>query len=321
MPLSVAADALVHGSTGAGNDQVRFDAAFRVLAPATAILAPIRQQRISRDAETAWLAERGIAVPAKTSKYSVNRGPLGGHDRRPGDAQQRGRAAGGGLPVDACRPRSAPPSRSACGSISNAACPSGWTARRWQPVALVERLAARRRRHGVGRGMHVGDTILGIKGRVAFEAPAAVTLIAAHRELEKLVLSRQQLFWKATLGDLYGAMLHEARFFDPLMRDLEAFLESSQQRVSGSVTVRLFQGQATVEGATSPYSLMDRRLAVYGEESSLWSGDEAAAFSKIYGLADVLVGRAAKRAMKAAKHDELRRNTSFISGDLHAAMG
>ena len=162
-----------------------------------------------------------------------------------------------------------------------------------EPVALIERLGEAAARHGVGRGMHVGDTILGIKGRVAFEAPAAVTLIAAHRELEKLVLSRQQLFWKATLGDLYGAMLHEARFFDPLMRNLEAFLASSQRCVSGSATVRLFQGQATVEGAASPYSLMDRDVALYGEQSSLWSGEEAAAFSKLYGLADALFHRAA----------------------------
>jgi argininosuccinate synthase len=126
------------------------------------------------------------------------------------------------------------------------------------------------------------------------------TLIAAHRELEKLVLSRQQLFWKATLGELYGAMVHEARFFDPLMRDLEAFLESSQRRVSGSVTVRLFQGQATVEGAVSRFSLMEKDIAVYGEQSSMWSGDEAAAFSKIYGLADVLLHRAAVKGESRA---------------------
>jgi argininosuccinate synthase len=298
--VSVSADAVAHGSTGAGNDQVRFDAAFRVLAPGTTILAPIRQQRISRDAETAWLAERGIAVPAKTSKYSVNRGlwgaTIGGQETHSSE---------GVLPEDAyllTPPASQRPAEPERVRIDfDRGVPVRLDGAALTPVALVERLAAVAARHGVGRGMHVGDTILGIKGRVAFEAPAAVTLIAAHRELEKLVLSRQQLFWKATLGDLYGAMLHEARFFDPLMRDLEAFLESSQQRVSGGVTVRLFQGQATVEGATSPYSLMDRRLAVYGEESSLWSGDEAAAFSKIYGLADVLVGRAAKAGDESGK--------------------
>jgi argininosuccinate synthase len=139
----------------------------------------------------------------------------------------------------------------------------------------------------------VGDTILGIKGRVAFEAPAALTLIAAHRELEKLVLSRQQLFWKQTLGDLYGAFVHEARYFDPLLRDIEAFLASSQRVVSGCVNVQWHAGQITVLGAVSPFSLMNRELARYGEESTLWDGGEAAAFSKLYGLQDWLLHRVA----------------------------
>jgi argininosuccinate synthase len=238
-------------------------------------------------------------VPAKTSKYSVNRGlwgaTIGGQETHASD---------GVLPEDAYLLTAAPSRRPAEPQRVRIDFDRGVPVRLdgspLDPVALIERLGAAAGRHGVGRGMHVGDTIVGIKGRVAFEAPAAVTLIAAHRELEKLVLSRQQLFWKATLGDLYGGMLHEARFFDPLMRDLEAFLGSSQQRVSGSATVRLFQGQATVEGAASRYSLMDRNVAVYGEESSMWSGDEAAAFSKIYGLADVLVHR---------------------KGDAHAALG
>ena len=191
--VSVAADAVAHGSTGAGNDQVRFDAAFRVLAPGTAILAPIRQQRISRDAETAWLAERGIAVPAKTSKYSVNRGlwgaTIGGQETHSSE---------GVLPEEAyllTPPASRRPAEPERVRIDfERGVPVRLDGATLTPVALVERLAAAAARHGVGRGMHVGDTILGIKGRVAFEAPAAVTLIAAHRELEKLVLSRQQLF-------------------------------------------------------------------------------------------------------------------------------
>jgi argininosuccinate synthase len=291
---SISADALVHGSTGAGNDQVRFDTAFRVLAPGATILTPIRSQAISRQAETAWLAERGIVIPPKTSKYSVNRGlwgaTIGGVETHRSD---------GVLPEEAyllTPPPSQRPSEPQTVRIEfDEGVPTRLDGKPLAPVALIERLDQTAARHGVGRGMHVGDTILGIKGRVAFEAPAAVTLIAAHRELEKLALSRQQLFWKATLGELYGSMLHEARFFDPLMRDLEAFLVSSQRRVTGVATVRLFQGQATVEGADSPYSLMDRNLAVYGEGSSLWSGDEAAAFSKVYGLADALFERAATK--------------------------
>ncbi len=160
------------------------------------------------------------------------------------------------------------------------------------PVALIAELESLAGRHGVGRGVHVGDTILGIKGRVAFEAPAAVTLITAHRELEKLVLSRGQLTWKRTLGDLYAAGMHEARFFDPLMRDLEAFLASSQQRVTGEVVVRLFAAQAMVTGASSPFSLLNRGDARYGEESKCWTGAEAAAFAKLYGLQDWMINRA-----------------------------
>ena len=195
------------------------------------ILAPIRQQAISRETETAWLADRGIVVPPKTSKYSVNRGLWG--------------ATIGGLEThrsDGVLPEEAVPADGAAFAAANRAAGSAdrLPARRAGAAGRLAAGSGRARssasaklagRHGVGRGMHVGDTILGIKGRVAFEAPAAVTLIAAHRELEKLVLSRQQLFWKSTLGDLYGAMLHEARFFDPLMRDLEAFLASTQQRV------------------------------------------------------------------------------------------
>jgi len=162
-------------------------------------------------------------------------------------------------------------------------------------VALIEQLNVRAGRHGVGRGTHVGDTILGIKGRVGFEAPAASVLIPAHRELEKLTLSRTQAFWKRTLGELYGAALHEARFFDPIMRDIEAFLTSSQRTVTGVVNVRLYQGLAMVTGAKSPYSLLNSDVARYGETTGLWNGPEAAAFAKIYGLQDCLLHETRRR--------------------------
>ncbi len=248
---SIGADALVHGSTGAGNDQVRFDTAFRILAPGATILAPIREQAISRQSETAWLAERGVVVPPKTSKYSVNRGlwgaTIGGLETHRSD---------GVLPEEAYL-LTAPPSRRPTEPQQvrihfERGVPVRLDGSPLNPVALIERLGEAAGRHGVGRGMHVGDTILGIKGRVAFEAPAALTLIAAHRELEKLVLSRQQLFWKATLGNLYGAMLHEARYFDPLMRDLEAFLASTQQRVSGSVDGASVSGPGNRRGRRQP---------------------------------------------------------------------
>jgi len=284
----VGARALVHGSTGAGNDQFRFDVAFRVFAPGVEILAPIRSQSLSREQEAAYLKARGVELPAKTTRYSINQGlwglTIGGGETHRSD---------GVLPEDAYV-WTAPPERRPQRPEDMAldferGVPTAVDGRPLDPVPLIESLNERGGRHGVGRGVHVGDTILGIKGRVAFEAPAAAILIAAHRELEKLVLSRQQQFWKRTLGDLYGGLLHEARFFDPLMRDIEAFLTSSQERVTGQVRVQLHAGQATVLGASSPCSLMNLRQARYGEGSALWTGVEAAAFAKLYGLQDCLL--------------------------------
>lgn len=290
-----AAEAIAHGSTGAGNDQVRFDVAFRVLAPGIEVLTPIRSQSLSREQEIRYLAERGIHIPPQGSAYSVNIGlwgaTIGGVETHRSD---------GVLPESAYvltalaadRPkgpeniliefeRGVPVGLGDADSVE-----------RFEPVALIERLNMLAGRRGIGRGVHVGDTILGIKGRVAFEAPAATVLIAAHRELEKLVLSKQQQFWKRALGDVYGANVHEARYFDPVMRDLEAFLSSSQRKVTGRVTVRLEDRFATVLGATSPYSLMNSDKTRYGEGSALWTGEEAAAFCKMYAVAEALTERA-----------------------------
>ena len=292
------AQALVHGSTGAGNDQVRFDVAFRVFAPEVEIIAPVRSQGLSREQETAYLTQRGVKVPDKTTAYSINRGlwgaTIGGAETHRSD---------GVLPEEAyvltSSPSQAPrDTRDATISFEQGV-PVALDHEALDPIRLIGLLDEQAGRYGVGRGVHVGDTILGIKGRVAFEAPAATVLIAAHRELEKLVLSRQQLTWKRTLGDVYAAALHEARFFDPLMRDLEAFLESSQQRVCGDVQVRLTAGQATVLGGTSPYSLLDPEVGLYGEASTLWTGEEAAAFAKIYGLQDWLLARAQARGSRS----------------------
>jgi argininosuccinate synthase len=289
--VELGADALVHGSTGAGNDQVRFDVAFRVFAPKIEVVTPIRKLGLSRAEEVTFLAEHGVEVALSTATYSVNKGlwgtTIGGGETHRSD---------GVLPEEAyvlTRSPSERPSESEEIKIAfESGMPVALDDERLDPVALIAALDERAGRYGVGRGVHVGDTILGIKGRVAFEAPAATLLIAAHRELEKLVLSRHQLMWKRTLGDLYGSFLHEARFFDPLMRDIEAFLISSQRRVTGSAEVRVGAGQATVLGAKSPFSLLGRAKAVYGERASLWTGDEAAAFSKVYGLADQLIAMA-----------------------------
>jgi argininosuccinate synthase len=277
--------ALAHGSTGAGNDQVRFDVAFRSLAPELAILTPIRDLALSRADEVAFLASQGIEVPAKTAMYSINEGMWG-------------TSIGGAETLDpwSTLPEAAYPG----GAVSTELPPFELTISFQQgvpvalndtamePVALISALNQVGKTYGIGRGVHLGDTILGIKGRVGFEAPAAHLLIGAHRELEKLVLSGQQLFWKESLGNLYGALLHEGKFFDPLVRDLEAFLSSSQSKVSGDVRLTLHPRCFSVDGVSSPHGLMNSKIASYGEANHLWSGAEAAGFAKLYGVPQML---------------------------------
>ena len=168
-------------------------------------------------------------------------------------------------------------------------------------IALVGHLNAVGGRHGVGRGIHLGDTILGIKGRIAFEAPAALILVAAHRELEKLVLTQWQMFWKDHLGNFYGKMLHEGHYFDPALRDIEALLERSQERVAGDVRVRLHKGTAHVAGVRGPASLLDRRVATYGEGARAWSADEARGFCKLFGMPEILARRAIEKKKTPAR--------------------
>ena len=160
------------------------------------------------------------------------------------------------------------------------------------PVALVEALNRIGAAHGIGRGMHVGDTILGIKGRVGFEAPAAAILLDAHRELEKLVLTRWQRYQKDHAGDFYGMLLHEGQYFDPVMRDLEVLFDSSQDVVTGTVSVRLYKGSAFVLGADSPHSMFATGVATYGEENRLWDGRDAEGFTRVYGVHALLAHRA-----------------------------
>lgn len=285
----IGATAIAHGSTGAGNDQVRFDVAFRALASELQILTPIRDLAPSRAEERAFLAERGFEFPEKIERYSINEGmwgtSVGGsetHDswrHLPDDA----------FPGGTIDPQLAP--MSLCLGFERGV-PASLDGESAPPVAIIERLNSLGRRFGIGRGIHLGDTILGIKGRVGFEAPAAHLLIAVHRELEKLVLTGKQMFWKEQLGNLYGTLLHEGQFFDPLARDIEAFLSSSQEAVSGDVRVLLRANSFVVEGVRSPHSLMRRDVASYGEATSLWTGEEAAAFAKIFGVPQMLATKA-----------------------------
>ncbi|MBZ4418949.1 argininosuccinate synthase [Myxococcus sp. RHSTA-1-4] len=281
--------AIAHGSTGAGNDQVRFDVAFRSLAPDLELLTPIRTLGLSRQQELSFLAERGIHMPPKLGSYSVNEGmwgtSVGGRETLDSwSALPEAAFPGGEIPTD-LKPRTL--------TVSfTQGVPSALDGEAMGPVKLVETLNAVGRTYGIGRGVHLGDTILGIKGRVGFEAPAAHLLVTSHRELEKLVLSGKQLFWKETVGNLYGSLLHEGHFFDPLVKDLEAFLTSSQERVTGDVRLVLHPRTLVVEGVRSPHSLMDAKVATYGEANVLWTGSEAAGFAKLYGVAQMLSHRA-----------------------------
>jgi argininosuccinate synthase len=283
---SIGATAIAHGSTGAGNDQVRFDIAFRVLAPEIEVVTPIRDEGLTRDKAIAFLEARRLPVPPKAGSYSINKGLWG-------------TTWGGGWTHDTW---AGPPDE----LIEP---PAGTTVREvvigWErgvPVSvdgspipgpeLVRQLGDLAAQFGIGRGIHVGETALGIKGRIGFEAGAALILIAAHRELEKLVLTKWQTFWKDQLGRFYGDRLHEGHYFDPALRDIEALLTSSQRRVTGDTRVRLAPGRFHVVGTRSPASLMDPGVATYGEENRLWSGEEARAFSRISAIPELLAARA-----------------------------
>jgi argininosuccinate synthase len=288
--LEIGADALAHGSTGAGNDQIRFDVAFQALAPALGIVTPIRDQGLSRQQEVDYLAARGVTVPPSTGSYSVNAGlwgtTVGGRETLESWPE---------LP-EAAYPAGAPKALADASEELRigfeAGVPVSLDGEDIGPVQLIEQLNARAAHYGIGRGVHLGDTILGIKGRVGFEAGAAALLISAHRELEKLVLSGRQLFWKGQLGELYGSLLHEGQYYDPLVADLEAFLASSQQRVSGEVRLRLYPRTHAVLGVRSPHSLMDAGVASYGERNRLWDGKDARGFARIFGVSQRLAGRA-----------------------------
>jgi len=288
---AIGAGAVAHGSTGAGNDQVRFDVALRVLAPDLEIVTPIRDLGVTRDHAIAYLTERKLPVPAKAGAYSVNRGLWGTtwgggwtHD------------TWAGPPVELLEPPAdAPAPREivlawACGLpvVLDGAALDGPT--------LVERLNGLAEAYGFGRGIHVGETALGIKGRIGFEAGAALLLIAAHRELEKLVLTKWQAFWKDQLGRFYGDRLHEGQYFDPALRDIEALITSSQARVTGETRIRLAPGRFHVVGTRSPHSMMDQTVATYGEENRLWTGDEARAYARIAAIPALLAARAGGRS-------------------------
>jgi argininosuccinate synthase len=272
----VGAKYIAHGSTGAGNDQVRFDLIFQVMAPEMEIITLIRDNQLSREDEINYLKSKGIDIPWEKAKYSINQGlwgtSVGGSETLTSH-----------LPL----PNSAYPSKleeeqpikielqfekgelvSLNGNSSNS-------------IKLIQELQKIAKKYAIGRDIHVGDTIIGIKGRIGFEAAAPLILIKAHHLLEKHTLSKWQQYQKEQLANFYGMQLHEGQYLDPAMRDIEAFMESSQTRVTGTVFVELWPYRFELLGINSPFDLMKVDFGSYGEMNKSWTADEAKGFIKL----------------------------------------
>jgi argininosuccinate synthase len=284
---------VAHGCTAAGNDQVRFEVALRTLAPELTILAPVRDQAFKRPDQLKYLEERKLSIPPYGAAYSVNRGlwgvTIGGKETLTSEGSIPDHAWV--LSKDAFSNPQAPQSHTIGFEKGVPVSLDGATL---DTVSLIEKLETIGAKYGIGRGIHLGDTIIGTKGRVAFEAPAAEVLIAAHRELEKLVMTGRQQRVKEMVAGPYGDLVHEGQHLDPVCRDIEALLVSSQARVTGAVKISYRPGNAFVEGVTSPYSIMAASKGVYGEAAGEWTAADALGFSKMVGLPGMFWTRAGK---------------------------
>jgi argininosuccinate synthase len=268
---------IAHGSTGAGNDQVRFDLVFGILAPGIEVITPIRDQQLSREEEIEYLKQNGVEMSWEKAQYSINQGIWG-------------TSVGGKETLNSWDylPEEAFPSplQKQDESLIELGFEKGelWEidGKKYEhPVEAIEALSALARPYAIGRDTHVGDTIIGIKGRVGFEAAAPLIIIKAHHLLEKHVLSKWQQYWKEQLANWYGMLLHEGQFLEPVMRDIETFLASSQDRVSGKVRVRLSPYRFEALGVESPYDLMSSKFGTYGEMNLAWTGEDVKGFTKI----------------------------------------
>ena len=285
------ATTVAHGCTAAGNDQVRFEVALRTLSPGLEVLAPVRDNNWVRDDQLDYLQTNKLPLPAQGSAYSTNRGlwgiTIGGRETLTSEA---------GLPEDAwvlsANAFDQPEAASDHTLTFEKGVPVALNREKMNPVALIEALEKLAGQYGVGRGIHLGDTVLGTKGRVAFEAPAAEVLIAAHRELEKLVLTAQQARIKEGVAAAYGDLVHEGKQLDLACRDIEALLESSQSRVSGDVHFTLRPGNLFITGTESKYSLLAATQGVYGEAAGEWTAADALGYSRVLSLAGTLQTRA-----------------------------
>ncbi|MDZ7690596.1 MAG: argininosuccinate synthase [Balneolaceae bacterium] len=270
------ADYIAHGSTGAGNDQIRFDLVFNVMVPELEILTPIRDQQLSREEEVEFLKGYGVNLDWEEAQYSVNKGLWG---TTVGGAE----TLTSHLPL----PEGAWPSQLEKNGSEIVELEFGEGellgvgGQKMNSVEAIRTLDELASSYAIGRDVHVGDTIIGIKGRVGFEAAAPLIIINAHRQLEKHTLTKWQLYWKDQLGEWYGQMLHEGQFLDPVMRNIEAFMEDTQEAVSGTVKVSLHPYRFEILGISSDNDLMQSSFGDYGEMNKAWTGEEVKGFSKI----------------------------------------
>ncbi len=273
------ADAVAHGSTGAGNDQVRFDMIFHIMIPGVEIITPIRDMQLSRQQEIDYLKSKGVEMNFEKSAYSINKGlwgtSVGGKETL---------SSNGMIPEEAWPTQLSKKEPSQIKLHFEKGNLTGVDGNKFDhSVEAIQYLQALAGPYAIGRDVHVGDTIIGIKGRVGFEAAAPVIIIKAHHALEKHVLTKWQLNIKNQLSEFYGNWLHEGQVLDPVMRNIEAFLQSSQQQVTGDVFVQLMPYRFQVTGIESPYDLMSAKFGKYGEMNTGWSGNDVRGFSKIFG--------------------------------------
>ena len=273
------ADAVAHGSTGAGNDQVRFDMILNILVPGIEIITPIRELRLSREEEISFLKSKGVQMNFEKAMYSVNKGIWGTSVGGKETLKSLGMLPEEAWPTQVTKQGSETVRLSFEKGELKSVNGKSFT----HPTEAIQHLQRLAGPYGIGREIHVGDTIIGIKGRVGFEAAAPMLVIKGHHALEKHVLTKWQLSWKEQLAQFYGNWLHEGQYLDPIMRDIESFLTSSQQNVTGDVHIQLYPYRFQVIGIESKYDLMSSKFGKYGEMNLGWTGDDVKGFTKIFG--------------------------------------
>ncbi|MBP6323510.1 MAG: argininosuccinate synthase [Chitinophagales bacterium] len=277
----IGAGAIAHGSTGAGNDQVRFDMVFNIVMPEATIITPIRDHKLSREEEIEYLKKHGVEIDAKKAAYSINQGIWGTSVGGKETLTSRYSLPETAYPTQLQKSESG--DEIECTIEFKNGEPVSLNGKKYNhPTEIIIELNKLASAYAIGRDIHVGDTIIGIKGRVGFEAAAPLIIIKAHHLLEKHTLTKQQLFWKDQLSNVYGSNLHEGLFYEPLMRDLEAFLSNSQEHVSGKVFIKLLPYRFELIGIESPYDLMSNKFGSYGEMNTAWTGDDVKGFAKIF---------------------------------------